>query len=86
MYYVYIIQSELDGTFYKGVSSDYKRRLEEHNEGLSRYTSHKRPWRLIHVEEYADKTQALIREKKLKRCKADYFKWLSSQPINILNR
>jgi len=43
MYYVYIIQSELLGDYYKGVSSDVERRLSEHNAGKSRFTSGKGP-------------------------------------------
>lgn len=84
-YYVYILKSEMDGTYYKGSTSDYLKRLEEHNRGLSRYTSSKVPWRLVYVEEHPDKQSALIRERKLKKCKADYFEWLTAQPSNILN-
>ncbi len=84
-YYVYILKSEMDGTYYKGSTSDYLKRLEEHNRGLSRYTSSKVPWRLVYVEEHPDKQSALIRERKLKKCKADYFEWLTAQTSNILN-
>ena len=85
-YYVYIIKSDLDGTYYKGFCSDYLKRLEEHNVGLSRYTSRKIPWRLVYVEIHTDKRSALIRERKLKQCKADYFEWLVEQPTNILKK
>jgi putative endonuclease len=85
-YYVYIMKSSVDGTYYKGFSENYLQRLEEHNAGLSKYTSLKTPWILIYVEEHPDKRTALIREKKLKRCKAEYFEWLVGQPTNILKR
>lgn len=85
-YYVYIIRSQLDGTYYKGSSEDYIRRLEEHNAGLSQYTSAKIPWVLIYVEEHPDKRSALIRERKLKRCKAEYFEWLANQSSNVLKK
>ncbi len=49
-YYVYIIQSEIDGTYYKGSSEHPLHRLQEHNAGLSHYTSAKMPWRLIYIE------------------------------------
>jgi putative endonuclease len=62
------------------------KRLEDHNAGLSYYTSQKLPWELIYVEEHATKQLALIREKKLKRCKAEYFEWLVNQPTNILKK
>jgi putative endonuclease len=85
VYYVYILKSLKDGIYYKGVSENYRARLEAHNRGESTYTSSHVPWELIYVEEHATKKDALIREKKLKRCKADYFEWLCIQPTNILN-
>lgn len=86
VYYVYILKSQRSGTYYKGISEDYRARFEAHNRGESTYTSLHMPWELIYVEEHATKKEALIREKKLKRCKADYFEWLRSQPSNLLNR
>ena len=85
-YYVYILKSLKDGTYYKGYTEDFRKRLEAHNNGLSEFTSHKIPWVMIYVEEHPDKKAALQREKKLKRCKADYFEWLVLQPTNILNQ
>ena len=84
MFYVYILKSLKDGTYYKGFTEDYKKRLEEHNSGLSRFTSGKLPWQLIYVEAHSTKKDALIREKKLKKCKSDYFEWLALQNSNML--
>ncbi len=84
-YFVYIIESLVDGTFYKGYSNDYLRRLEEHNAGLSEYTSKKIPWRLIYVEECESKSVAIKRERQLKRVNKLYLMWLIKQPSNILN-
>ncbi|MFL9484869.1 GIY-YIG nuclease family protein [Chitinophagaceae bacterium LWZ2-11] len=84
-YYVYILRSLKDGTYYKGSTENYLKRFEEHNAGLSEYTSHKTPWELIYVEACEDKRNALIREKNLKKCKKEYFEWLRSQPTNLLN-
>jgi putative endonuclease len=83
-YYVYILKSLVDGTYYKGSTEDYIKRLQEHNSGLSQYTARKVPWVLIYVEQHPDKRSALIRERKLKRCKAEYFEWLVNQPTNFL--
>ena len=85
-FYVYILKSLKDGTYYKGSTGDYLKRLEEHNAGLSKYTSAKTPWMLFYVEEHPDKKSMLIRERKLKHGKADYFEWLALQPSNILKR
>jgi len=84
-YYVYIIESLTDGTLYKGFTSNYIRRLQEHNLGLSRYTRHKAPWKLIYVEPCASKAEALIREKQLKRYNRGYIGQLCKQDRNLLN-
>ncbi|MCL5782238.1 MAG: GIY-YIG nuclease family protein [Patescibacteria group bacterium] len=39
MYYVYILQSKANQSYYIGVTSDLKRRLKDHNSGNSKYTS-----------------------------------------------
>ncbi len=41
MYYVYMIESQQSGIFYKGSTSDYVRRLTEHNEGINEYKEEK---------------------------------------------
>lgn len=84
MYYVYILESEVNGDFYKGSTTDYERRLVQHNNGESKFTSGLRPWKLIFVQEFDTKSEALIQEKKLKRCNKEYLRWLVSQPVNIL--
>lgn len=59
-FYVYILQSKVDGTFYKGFTSNYKKRLISHNNGENNYTSGKIPWELVYVEEHVDKRSALV--------------------------
>jgi putative endonuclease len=66
-FYVYIIQSGKDQSFYKGFSEQPLIRLLQHNNGECNYTSLKLPWRLIYVEELLTKKEALIREKALKK-------------------
>ena len=85
MYYVYILESLVDGDFYKGYTDNYEKRLGEHNSGESRFTRSKMPWRLIFVESFEVKRDALIREKQLKKCNKQYLHWLIKQPSNILN-
>ena len=66
-YLVYILQSEMDESFYIGFTSDIIQRLEYHNSGKSRYTSKKMPWKLVYYEEYKTRSEAMIREKFLKK-------------------
>jgi putative endonuclease len=86
IHYVYILKSLKDGTYYKGYSTDYTQRLHEHNYGRTNYTCDKRPWDLIYVEVQPSKKAALLRERKLKHCKCEYYEWLKMQPSNILNK
>jgi putative endonuclease len=85
-FYVYIIQSGRDGSFYKGSSQDPVKRLLDHNRGLSMYTSTKIPWKLVYVEELNTKRAMLIREKKLKRGNAKYYQQLIDSDKNIVHK
>jgi len=86
MYYVYIIESITDGTLYKGFSMDFLQRLEDHNAGKSQYTATKIPWKLVFVQQFETKREALQREKSLKRTNSTYLRWLIDQPINLLKQ
>ena len=66
-HFVYIICSEVDGTYYKGYTMDPGARLEAHNRGESQFTRGKLPWRLVYVQSIGSKKEALIRERVLKK-------------------
>ena len=66
-YFVYILESEIDGTFYIGYTGDLEKRLEFHNSGSSTYTSRKIPWKIVYHEKFTDKTSAIKRERFLKK-------------------
>ena len=66
MFYVYVLQSEVDEGLYIGFTGDLRRRLVEHQEGKSFSTSYRRPWRLIYYEAYTEQDDALGRERYLK--------------------
>jgi len=40
-HFVYILQSEVDTSYYIGSTANVLKRLHEHNAGLSRYTMHR---------------------------------------------
>ena len=52
--------------YYVGVTSDVALRLRDHNAGLSRHTSHHRPWRTLVVIEFDEEQPALKFERYLK--------------------
>jgi len=66
MYFVYIMESLKDGKYYIGTTNDVERRLKEHNSGLSRSTSSRRPLKLVHTEIFEDIKKAYARERFLK--------------------
>lgn len=70
---VYILQSHLDGSYYIGYTTDLEKRLSNHNSGKSNYTSKKIPWKVVYSENFATKSEALRREKFLKKQKNSEF-------------
>ena len=78
-FYVYILQSEVTGTYYKGFTTDIVKRLNDHNFGSTRYTSKNRPWKLVYLEELPSKREALIREKQIKQFNTVYLNRLIDQ-------
>ena len=66
MYYVYVLESEIDGRHYKGHTSDLKNRIGQHNSGKTKSTKGYRPWKLVYSEIYNTKEEAIEREKYLK--------------------
>ena len=65
-----MLVSESTGRRYVGQTGDLARRLGEHNNpahSLTKYTSrHAGPWRLMHAESVATRSDAMGREKWLK--------------------
>ena len=72
-HYVYIIESEVDGTYYIGSSADPSKRLEKHNSPHKGFTGRKQPWKLVYTETYETKTEAIKRENFLKKQKSREF-------------
>ncbi len=61
-YYVYILQSLKNNSLYIGYSSDLKKRLTEHNSGLSQATKPFIPYKLIFYEAFLNRIDAKNRE------------------------
>jgi putative endonuclease len=66
VFYVYVLRSLGDSSFYIGYSSNLKQRILQHRSGKSRATAHRGPWKLVYYEAYLDQADALGREKYLK--------------------
>lgn len=65
-YYTYILKSEKDGKLYTGSTKDLRKRLEQHNKGLSTYTKGRGPFNMIYYEACLLEDKARSREKYLK--------------------
>jgi putative endonuclease len=75
-FYTYILASA-SGTLYIGITNDIKRRVAEHkakiNDGFSsKYSCD----RLVYIERFFDPSDAILREKQLKRWNREKKEWL----------
>ena len=66
-YQVYILRSKKDKNFYTGYTANLKKRLKEHNAGRVRSTSWRRPLELVYWEAFKTRSEAMRRERQLKR-------------------
>jgi len=71
-HYIYLLRCA-DGTLYCGYTTDVERRLAEHNGAGkvagAKYTSGRRPVRVVHQEAFATRSEALKREAEIKKMK-----------------
>lgn len=63
MYYVYVLKSEVANKSYVGQTSDIEKRVKEHNSGKSSYTKKYLPWKVVYVEKFNSRIEAVNREK-----------------------
>lgn len=66
MFYNYVLQSKKERELYIGYTTDLKKRLLEHNQGLNLSTKRYRPWGIIYYEACLNKSDAKRREGYLK--------------------
>jgi putative endonuclease len=62
-YYIYALESEIDGRIYVGISEDPERRLMEHNCGKTKSTKGYRPWKLFFTRQTSNRREARELEK-----------------------
>jgi len=72
MYYLYILECA-DGKLYTGITTDIVRRLEEHNNTKlgAKYTSMRRPVRLVYSREFDNRSLACKEEYRVKQLSRD---------------
>ena len=67
-WFLYVLQCS-DGTYYTGVTTDMKRRLNEHNTSKrgAKYTKTRRPVKLVYLSGYESRSSAQKAEYKFKQ-------------------
>lgn len=68
-HFVYVVLCE-DGSLYTGVTKDVDARMKLHVKGRgARYTRMHRPDKLVYVEEFGSRSEAMRIERRIKRLK-----------------
>lgn len=65
-FYVYVLISKQDNSWYIGYTANLEERIIQHNSGKTITTSKKMPWKIIYFEVSFNKQDAIAREKYLK--------------------
>ncbi len=67
MYYLYILKCA-DKTLYTGITTDLKRRVDEHNSGKlgAKYTHGRRPVKLVYSKRFKNRSTASREEFRIK--------------------
>lgn len=79
-YYIYILASKKNGTIYTGVTSDLVKRVCQHKaKAIVGFTSKYNVTQLVYFETYEEITDAIAREKKIK-------KWNRSYKLNLIEK
>ena len=77
---VYILASKRNGTLYVGVTGDIARRVWEHKTGsVDGFTKEHAVHHLVYVEPHVTMSEAIAREKQLKR-------WRRAWKIDLIER
>jgi predicted GIY-YIG superfamily endonuclease len=70
-YRVYVLQNP-EGRFYVGLTDDVARRLQQHNNGKSRWTKGRGPWMIVWQSDELTLSEARRLENRLKRQKGGH--------------
>ena len=70
MFLVYILQSLKSGKYYVGHTDDLPFRFTQHNNGYSKSTKSGVPWKIVHTETFATRSEAVKREYEIKSKKS----------------
>jgi len=66
LYFVYALRNH-EGQLYIGFTTELERRVRQHQEDKGGWTQRRGPWELVYYETFADRREAMRRERNLKR-------------------
>ncbi|GHM99811.1 hypothetical protein WSM22_13010 [Cytophagales bacterium WSM2-2] len=69
-FFVYILISSRDSSFYIGQTNNLDDRLKRHNSGHEKYTRNKGPWNIFWYTKVPSRSEAMKLERKLKNVKS----------------
>lgn len=79
MYYVYLIECE-DKSIYTGITTNLKRRFQEHKDKLGgHYTRAHKVKKILYTEKYETRSSALKREFEIKS-------WSRAKKLELINK
>ncbi len=64
-FYVYILFCS-DGSYYTGQTDDLEKRIAEHREGMCKYTKKRLPIKVVFIQTFSGRDQALVVERQIK--------------------
>ena len=70
MFNVYILYSSSIDQYYIGHTQNIDERIDRHNAGRSLTTKRGKPWILLYTETFSTRSEAMIREKAIKKKKS----------------
>ena len=77
LFHVYIIYSKKIDRYYTGYTTDFEKRLSEHNSGISTFSSTASDWILKWNKAFNSRKEAMDEERRIKNKKSGkYIEWL----------
>jgi len=73
MFYTYILFSEKMQKHYVGQTNNIEKRIERHNLQKEKSTKYGTPWKLIYSEKLPTRSEAMLKEKQIKKRGAKRF-------------
>lgn len=76
-WFLYILKCK-DNSLYIGYTKNFNKRIIDHNiTSTKKYTSKKKPWKIVYLKNFLTKNEALKEEIRLKKSKnKKYLEWL----------